>query len=51
MLCDAADHNFLTSLELIVKCDCLRDEELGHKAAFIQELETPDLEILLTIYA
>ena len=38
MFCDAADHNFLTSLELTIKCDCLRDEELGHKAAFIQEL-------------
>ena len=36
MFCYAADHYFLTSLELAVKCDCLRDEELGHKAAFIQ---------------
>ena len=33
MLCDAADHNVLTSLEPTVKCDCLGDEELGHKAA------------------
>ena len=38
MLCDAADHNFLNSLEFVVKCDCLGDEELGRKAAFIQEL-------------
>ena len=38
MLRDAADNNFLTSLELAVKYDCLGDEELGHKAAFIQEL-------------
>ena len=38
MLCDAADHNFLNSLELAVKCDFLGDEELRRKAAFIQEL-------------
>ena len=38
MFCDAADHTILTNLELAVKCDCLGDEELGHKAAFIQEL-------------
>ena len=63
MLCDAADYNFLTSLELAVKCDCLGDEELGHKTAFIQELcmvrdgqlfmelKPRTLEISLTIYA
>ena len=55
MLCAAADHNFLTGMEFTVKCDCIGDEELGHKAAFIQELsivrhgqlfvelETPDI--------
>ena len=43
------------SMELAVKCDCLGDEELGHQAAFFQELcmvrdgqlfvelETPDI--------
>ena len=38
MLCDAADHNYLTSMELAAKCDCLGDEEFGQKSAFIQEL-------------
>ena len=63
IFCDAANHNHLTSMELAVKCDCLADEELGPKAAFIHELclvrdwqlfvelEPPDmLEISLTIY-
>ena len=59
MLSDAADHNFLNSLELAVKCDCLGDEELGHKAACVWcemdsslwNLKPRPLEILLTIYA
>ena len=38
IFCDAANHNHLTSMELAVKCDCLADEELGPKAAFIHEL-------------
>ena len=38
MLCDEVGHNFLNRMELYIRCDCLEDEALGRKAAFLQEL-------------
>ena len=38
MLSDAVDHNYLTNMEIVVKCYCFWYHELRQKAAFIQEL-------------